>query len=1062
MPYACGREPQGVVRTGLAVLVVSIVSVTTVAGQSATASLTGTVQDEQGLSIGAATVSVESAARALKRETVTNDEGYFAVAALQPGAYTLTIVKSGFIRYELTDIVLNVLDQRAFSIRLRVGAIQQTIEVKGGSPAIQTSPAVQTTIDRQFIENLPLNGRSFHALFELTPGVVLAKTFFTNSGQFSVNGQRSNSNYFTVDGVSANFGVTAGSDVRLGQAGGGSLPAVSVTGGFNNLASVDATEEFTIQTSTFAPEFGRTPGAQVSIVTRSGTNELRGVVFEYLRSDRFDANDWFANAQGLAKPALRQNDFGGVLGGPIVRNRSFFFFSYEGLRLRLPQTKVEVVPSMAARQAAGPGIRPLLDAFPQPNGARLTDHTAEFAASFSNRSELDATSVRIDQAVTSALTVSARYNHSPSRAVQRGSADFYSTSTVGNTTLDTDTLTGSATLLLPAGMLNELRVNWSRSRGATITTADDFGGAVVPPASFLFPSGVDPANAVFGALFLPEIKGFFVGPSTDNRQRQLNVVDQFTTAKSTHQLKFGVDYRLLMPINGFRESDHFYVFSGIAEALSGTVGFAQIFNGEASRLRPRASQISLFAQDEWRVTPRFTLTYGVRWDRNPPPSETTGNPLVTAIGLDNPPSATLAPPGTRLWDAPWTNFAPRAGMTYLLRESDTLGLVMRAGAGVFHDLGNGHAMDGTLGFPYSRGKLLFNRPYPLSAADLEPVPLSVQPPYQGLVYAFPDLKLPRTYQWNLAFEQSLGRDHAVVATYVGAVGRKLLRRELLNERGDVNPDFPLGIVVSRSAATSDYHGLQMRFQRRLSRGLQALATYTWAHSIDMISNDSYIGPFRGLYDPVRDRGPSDNDVRHSFAAAFSFDIPPPSSHRVIRAILGNWSLDSSFRARSATPVNVLTGVDVFGIHGFTETWGRPDVVEGMPFYIQDSTAPGGRRINPDAFSIPAGNRQGTLGRNALRGFPAWQEDFALRRQFTVRGDVRVQFRAEFFNVFNHPNFGDPGSKFTLTNQLPNPQFGRSTTMLARSLSDAGPEGGFSPFYQIGGPRSIQFALKVLF
>jgi hypothetical protein len=353
MPYACGREPQGVVRTGLAVLVVSIVSVTTVAGQSATASLTGTVQDEQGLSIGAATVSVESAARALKRETVTNDEGYFAVAALQPGAYTLTIVKSGFIRYELTDIVLNVLDQRAFSIRLRVGAIQQTIEVKGGSPAIQTSPAVQTTIDRQFIENLPLNGRSFHALFELTPGVVLAKTFFTNSGQFSVNGQRSNSNYFTVDGVSANFGVTAGSDVRLGQAGGGSLPAVSVTGGFNNLASVDATEEFTIQTSTFAPEFGRTPGAQVSIVTRSGTNELRGVVFEYLRSDRFDANDWFANAQGLAKPALRQNDFGGVLGGPIVRNRSFFFFSYEGLRLRLPQTKVEVVPSMATSRGAG-------------------------------------------------------------------------------------------------------------------------------------------------------------------------------------------------------------------------------------------------------------------------------------------------------------------------------------------------------------------------------------------------------------------------------------------------------------------------------------------------------------------------------------------------------------------------------------------------------------------------------------------------------------------------------------------------------------------------------------
>jgi hypothetical protein len=1062
MPCTCGREPRKVVRTGLAVLFLTFVSMTSLAGQSATASLTGTVQDEQGLPIAEATVSLDSAVRGLKRETVTSDEGYFAIAALQPGTYILTVVKSGFMPYELTNLVLNVLDQRALSVRLRVGAIQQAVEVTGASAAIQTSPAVQTAINRRFIENLPLNGRSFHALFELTPGVVLAKTFFTNSGQFSVNGQRSNANYFTVDGVSANFGITAGSDVRLGQAGGGSLPAVAVTGGFNNLASVDATEEFKIQTSTLAPEFGRMPGAQVSIVTRPGTNQLRGTIFEYLRNDRLDANDWFANARGLEKPALRQHDFGGVLGGPIVRNRSFFFFSYEGLRLRLPQTKVEAVPSMAARQGARPNIRPLLDAFPQPNGAALTDHTAEFAASFSNRSQLDATSVRIDQAVTPRLNVFARYNHAPSSAVQRGSADFYSTSTVGNTTLDTDTLTGSATMLLSAAMLNELRVNWSRSRGATITTADDFGGATVPPASFLFPPGVDPDNAVFGALFLPEIKGYFLGPSVNNRQRQLNIVDQLTTVKSTHQLKVGVHYRLLMPTNGFREYDNFYFFGSVAEALSGTVGVAQIFNGEVSRQRPRASQISLFAQDDWRVMPGCTVTYGVRWDRNPPPSETTGNPFVTAVGVDNPPAAALAPSGTPLWDSSWTNFAPRAGMAYVLRDSDTRGLVLRGGAGMFYDLGNGHAMDGTLGFPYSRGKLLFSRPFPLSAADLEPVPLRTQPPYEGLVYAFPDLKAPRTYQWNLAFDQSLGRDHSVSATYVGAIGRKLLRRELLNQRSNVHPDFPLGIVVTRSDASSDYHALQMQFQRRLSRGLQALASYTWAHSIDMISNDSYIGPFRELYDPSRDRGPSDNDVRHSFAAAFSFDIPMPWSHRVLRAMLVNWSLDSSFRARSATPVNVLTGVDVFGIQGYTETWGRPDVVQGMPFYIQDSTAPGGGRINPDAFSIPPDNRQGTLGRNALRGFPAWQEDLAIRRQFTVKGDVRVQFRAEFFNVFNHPNFGDPGSKFSLTNHLSNPQFGRSTTMLARSLSDAGPEGGFSPFYQIGGPRSIQLAIKVLF
>lgn len=209
---------------------------------------------------------------------------------------------------------------------------------------------MSTVVDRHFADNLPLNGRSFQTLIMLTPGVVVTQTAFDDQRQFSVNGQRADANYFTVDGASANFGVTG--YFPLVQAGGGALPALSVSGGTNSLVSVDAMEEFRVQTSSFAPEFGRTPGGQISIVTRSGTNDFHGTLFEYFRNDVLDARDWFVNYNNLPKPKERQNDFGGVFGGPILKDKTFFFFSYEGLRLRQPSTQQTAVPDNASRQQA--------------------------------------------------------------------------------------------------------------------------------------------------------------------------------------------------------------------------------------------------------------------------------------------------------------------------------------------------------------------------------------------------------------------------------------------------------------------------------------------------------------------------------------------------------------------------------------------------------------------------------------------------------------------------------------------------------------------------------------
>src|SRR6202008_26966 len=267
-------------------------------------------------------------------------------------------------------------------------------------------------------ENLPLNGRSFQALISLTPGVVVTATRFDDQGQFSVNGQRADANYFTVDGVSANFGVTG--LLQMVQTASGALPALSAAGGTNSLVSADAMQEFRIQTSSFAPEFGRTSGGQISIVTRSGTNRFHGTLFEYFRNDVLDAKDWFVNFNHLRKPAERQNDFGGVVGGPVFKDKTFFFFSYEGLRLRQPVTQTTAVPDAASRQLAPADMQPFLNAYPVANGTAISPGLAQFNASYSNPSSLDAYSIRLDHIISSKLSLFARYDYAPSDLDQRG------------------------------------------------------------------------------------------------------------------------------------------------------------------------------------------------------------------------------------------------------------------------------------------------------------------------------------------------------------------------------------------------------------------------------------------------------------------------------------------------------------------------------------------------------------------------------------------------------------------------------------------------------------------
>lgn len=1018
--------------------------------QSTTATLSGHVTDQADAVIPGAMVTVVNTNTGARRQTTTTDQGYFTVPLLPPSAYIVNVQQQGFAPVEVRDVILNVGDQKALQIQLRAGDVSAMVQVVGEVPLLNESPSVSTTVNRQFVERLPLNGRSFQSLINLSPGVVQTASGNGNSGQFSVNGQRQDANYFTVDGVSANVGVNAGGG--LNQTASGALPAFTASGTTANLVSVDALQEFKIQTSTYAPEFGRQPGGQIQIITRSGTNEFRGTLFEYFRNDALDATDWFVNANRLAKPALRQNQFGGVFGGPLYlprfgeggpsfvsgKNRTFFFFSYEGLRLRLPQANTVDVPSLSARASAPAGIRPLLNAYPLPNGAvNPATNFAAFSASYSDPSTSGSTSFRIDHNVKDKLFIFGRYSYTTSDTSLRGF--FQSLNTFNLVKGKTQTLTVGATWIFSPEINNEFRANWSRAEGGTINYSDTFGGAI-PLTDAIFPSTFSSESSTF-VLSLSGGTNTTqpIGATSDNVLRQLNLVNNFSFSTGSHQLRLGVDYRRITSFSGIAAYNQIAVFNGVNGALTGRV----------SSLTVRAMQplglvidnFSAYGQDTWKVSKKLSLTYGLRWELNPPPKG-DGLPLYSAQGFENPTTISLAPAGTPLYKTTYNNFAPRIGFAYRLSQHQGRESMFRGGFGIFYDLGSQTAGSSASTFPYVTTKSLVNVPYPLDAAIAAPIPFSINPSGSTINAFDPNLKLPRTYQWNLTFEQSLGTNQTFSAAYVGALGRRLLRDDRLT---NPNPSFSR-VEILRGNGKSDYHSLQLQLQRHLSRGLQALASYTWAKSIDTASNDN------GDLDQAR--GPSVFDVRHSFSAAATYDIRLRKNNSFAIALFSGWSVDGIVIARSATPVNLVARSIVL-IGGVSQNI-RPDLITGVPIYLEDPLAPGGKRFNPVAFAIPPVGRQGSLGRNALRGFPLWQTNMTLRRQFDFTERFKLQLRAEMFNIFNHPNFANP------VNTLTSVSFGRSTQLFGRSLGTSGTDGGLNPLYQNGGPRSIQLVIRFQF
>ena len=487
------------------------------------ATLTVTVVDPSSAVVPGAKLTMTNANRGTVTQAQTRDDGHITIDSLPPGDYSLDVVKAGFAPYRIAKLSLQVRARETLRLELSVAAAAGSrVEVSEKVETLSSDAAQGISMDQQYLQNLPANGRNVESLILMAPGVTSAAGG-KGDGGFNANGLRSNTNYFTLDGVSMNRPVGGGMGGGFGPGGGGPPTAMPGAGSSTEMISIDAMQEMKVQTSSFAPEFGRSPGAQVAITSRGGSNSFHGTLFYYWRSDAYDANDWFANSGGYPKGKERQNRPGGSFGGPIIKNRTFFFASYENLRLLSPTTVIATVPDMASRKAASAALRPFLNAFPVPNGASLGSGGAEYRAVLSNPSHSNSSSLRIDHILNARTTLFARASLSPSSSDRRGS-DFTSPNMITSQSSHAQTGTAGMTQVFHGGAVNDLRLNYSQSSASGQSTMDSYGGAVPLTDSLVFPKGVTSATGSFNLSIL----GF-----TGYNRRTWSIVTRTSAATTT-------------------------------------------------------------------------------------------------------------------------------------------------------------------------------------------------------------------------------------------------------------------------------------------------------------------------------------------------------------------------------------------------------------------------------------------------------------------------------------------------------------------------------------------------
>jgi hypothetical protein len=1128
-----------------------------------TGRITGVVKDSSGgVIVGAEVQAVNDATRE-KWKVVTDDAGNLSFVLLPPGPYQIDVSAESFKTTVLNDVPVRITETTTINVSLTVGNRVEKVIVNDSAPLLQTDgPQLGRVVDSRAVVGLPLATRNFTQILTLSPGTASYLPDSTavgrNTQAISVNGARVTQNFFQINGIDA---TTMGTNGPILVA----IPAP------------ETIEEFKVQTSLFDASYGRSGGANIQLVTKTGGNEIHGDVYEYFRNEMLDANNPFLKAAGLARPLLRRNIFGGVLGGPIRKSRAFFFVSYQGSRERNAasiinsiSSNVLVAPGLTGDRSAStlektfnvstidPSSLALLNAklpngqfvipTPQPNGLFSGSSPSNFQENQFNSnadfrlSSSNSLTANFFFANTSQFLVLPSFRGTGPNVPGYGTDQTFNNRVVSLQDIH----------CFSPGLTNELWLGYAFNSNNTIPyepVTDSEIGVSRPNAAEL------PGLPLI--RIAPAAGGVVVGTPTSiglTKASVATLADSLSLLRRNHTIRTGFEIRF----NEVNFAQQTFTrgqidFVDFHSFLAGTTQVTTFGNGLGDR-RQRAWDYNFFVQDDWKVSPQFAVNLGLRYELDLPVYDTrgrlstfdptlyaprqqvqNGDPVGPPVGgfvqagnvipsLDLSGVPNVSKYVVRSIDP--NNFAPRIGFDYSPLRSSRL--AVRGGYGIYYS---------RVTFAYASASAQLPPMFALgvrSGARFDDpflhVPSQVQFPtfVPGVPLAGPafdrGLRTPYVHQYNLSVQYELRKDLLLETAYVGTRGRKLLRQLTINQAQLASPQNPIanavtgavittntpgnailraplqgvsinGFSLNESTGNSSYDSLQMSLTERLSHGLQFLAAYTFAKSIDNASGSGGGAGIVGVVntgavndtslilgnqiDPRANRGLSDFDRTHRFVLSYQSDLPKPgfASHsRFYRLATWNWETSGILTAMSGLPIDVVdTGAgDLYGLAKGLNPLARPSLAVGMSCQDALRNIPGGYFFNPGVFARPlvsagrpipssggvatasaAGTDIGNVGRNCLRGPRQVNLDLAFAKLIPVAESRNFEFRAEFFNLFNHPNFANPISNL-------NALFasgGRIDPTTGQVLN----AGNFGRIISASNnPRIVQFALKFNF
>jgi|HubBroStandDraft_6_1064221.scaffolds.fasta_scaffold22205_2 hypothetical protein len=1090
------------------VLVFVLLAAVSLAAQTFRGAILGTVTDAQGAVVAGAKVTVKNLGTGLERTTETGAGGDYSFPELPLGTYTVTVTHAGFHTFVANGVLVDVASERRVDAAMKPGEVSTKVEVSADEiPLVETtSNTLGGTIQAEEFKDLPVNGRDFMKMLTAVPGANADPSSVNDSpgsfGVFSVNGNRGRSNNFLLDGTDMNDGFR--NDNAINEGGVFGIPAT--------LLPVDAIQEMAILNNTEA-EYGRNSGSIVNIVTKSGTNGLHGSVFEYFRNNALDARNYF-NADPAPQNAFHNNQFGGSVGGPIVRDKTFFLLAYEGQREDVGFPSAATIPSQAQIVANTPvgGINPIIQnilntnpwgVLPATGNNVDGSFTEEVNAPSTNR--LDSLITKIDHHIGHDDVLTGRYyfgdsSQSAPLAIVGGNV-LPGFNTVVPTRVQVVSL--SYTHIISPRLLAEFRGGWNRF--AETFSAED---ASDNPASLgLNTSNVNFTSLDYGLPVISVANFAGLGANKSNPRGRvdsnLQYLNNFSYNKGSHNWKFGFEFRRTAVNQYFDLSRRGkLVFNTLDDFLLGNITGGGNQTEGSSRRHTYQNSDGFYVQDNFRISHKLTLNYGLRWDyfgvigeKDHLFSILNPSDAIVQVGVAGGPSS--------LYPKDYNNFSPRVGAAY-----DVFGTgktVVRAGYGFAYDAFSQDFFAGQIPYTSLNAGPLFNgvgpRPVLYNSAPIAsltvipgpcgagqiPVPNSTPAGCADPIFPAPGftasdvftvdqgLRTPYVQNYNLNVEQQLAPKTAISVAYVGSAGRKLFRFTDLNQAPPATGIRPLAayyyVLDFQSSAESSYNSLQVRLNVQDYRGFTSTLNYTYSHSIDTASDGQDYAPFQSQpqdsSNPRSDRASSGFDVRQRFSWLWSYRIPGGQSMHLLTA---GWGVSGVVSLATGMP---FTPLDYSNYNNTGEFYERPDLV-GNPFGGTSSPA---NYLNLNAFAascnwnagaagcdpVTPNFHFGSTGRNAFYGPHYRNFDLAFTKDTKLTERVSMQLRADFFNFLNHPNFANPllpSFNVLWNNNGVDPNTGRGLGFFPLTVTpDVAAQ---NPFLGGGGPRDIEVAVRFSF